>query len=410
MSEKEFESLEEIAKDIKESQKKISLLYAFNATGKTRLSIIFKNLINGSISKESDEGREVKRILYFNAFTEDLFSWNNDLDNDEDRFLTYDKRTYFGRFLEDQQKFDDIIVTYKKYVGDEITPVFDDIFVKRLDVFGNPVKDINGDFIEDSFSKSIRFEREEQVVKISRGEERIFIWSIFVTLIDIIIDDLLDSPENSDFIDFKYIYIDDPISSLDENNIINTAIFLKEVIAKSQNTDLKFIVSTHQALFYNALYNEIRFEKRIKKKIFYVMKKEKQLIGAQEKEQYILTDVEKDSPFGYHLKIIDDIKQAIKKENIERFHFALFRSILEKTSNYLGYGNWEEVLFGLYIGENRISKENIELYSQRIDFYTHNRYSELEYKETFAQDKRMFIALFNSFIESYKFESEDNID
>ena len=54
------------------------LLYAFNGTGKTRLSTAFKDL-----GKAVDENGEVQTrdTLYFNAFTEDLFSWDNDLEN-----------------------------------------------------------------------------------------------------------------------------------------------------------------------------------------------------------------------------------------------------------------------------------------------------------------------------------------
>ena len=50
--------------------------------------------------------------------------------------------------------------------------------------------------------------------KFLRGEERIFVWSIFTTLLELIIEELSDSEIDSDFQDFKYIYIDDPISSV----------------------------------------------------------------------------------------------------------------------------------------------------------------------------------------------------
>ena len=46
---KEYDSLAEIAQRIKDSNKKVTLLYAFNATGKTRLSMEFKNLVDSVI-------------------------------------------------------------------------------------------------------------------------------------------------------------------------------------------------------------------------------------------------------------------------------------------------------------------------------------------------------------------------
>lgn len=216
--------------------------------------------------------------------------------------------------------------------------------------------------------------------------------------------ELSDSEIDSDFQNFKYIYIDDPISSLDDNNIIDSAIFLKDVIAKSENTDLKFILSSHQPLFYNVLYNEIRFEKRIKKTCFHVMKK---VIENNNEVKYILTDVEKDSPFGYHLKVREELRRAVDSGRVEKFHYALFRNLLEKTATFLGYGRWEEVLLGLEVVGEEITKENIEPYAQRIDLFTHNRQSDLEFRELQEREKNTLIELFNSFEIKYKFNQKE---
>lgn len=379
-----FNTLEEVADELISSNKKLHLIYAFNATGKTRLSMILKDKLN---VEENGDGSKIKRILYFNAFTEDLFTWENDLENDEDRYLKYDKRTYFGNFLENQQQFNQVIITFQKFVGDLIVPIFEDIEEQAVDDFGIPIIDIIGGQriprLESNF-KSIRFTVDDETIKISRGEERIFVWSIFVTLLDLIIEELSDPDIDSDFQNFKYIYIDDPISSLDDNNIIDSAIFLKDVIAKSGNTDLKFILSTHQPLFYNVLYNEIRFEKRIKKTCFYVLKKD---IENNNEVKYILTDVEKDSPFGYHLRVREELRRAVDSGRVEKFHYALLRNLLEKTATFLGYSRWEEVLLGLEVAGDEITPENIELYAQRIDLFTHNRQSDLEFRELQEREK-----------------------
>lgn len=403
-----FNTLEEIADELISSNKKLYLIYAFNATGKTRLSTILKDKLN---VLENDEESEIKKILYFNAFTEDLFTWENDLENDENRYLKYDKRTYFGNFLENQQQFNQVIITFQKFVGDLIVPIFEDIEEQAVDDFGIPIVDIIGEQriprLESNF-KSIRFTVGDETIKISRGEERIFVWSIFTTLLELIIEELSDSEIDSDFQDFKYIYIDDPISSLDDNNTIDSAIFLKEIIAKSGNTDLKFILSTHQPLFYNVLYNEIRFEKRIKKTCFYVMKKE---IENNDEIKYILTDVEKDSPFGYHLKVREELRNAVDSGRVEKFHYALFRNLLEKTATFLGYGRWEELLLGLEVAGEELTREDIEPYTQRIDLFTHNRQSDLEYKGLAEREKNTLIDLFNSFEKKYEFkQQEENLN
>src|SRR5690606_32048947 len=64
--------------------KDLVLLFAHNRTGKTRLSMEFKQLgktfdANGNVT--------TRDTLYFNAFTEDLFFWNNDLEKDTERIL-----------------------------------------------------------------------------------------------------------------------------------------------------------------------------------------------------------------------------------------------------------------------------------------------------------------------------------
>ena len=104
-----FSSLEEIAQKIKNSGKKATLIYAFNATGKTRLSMEFKNLLT-----EEKNGEIIKPVIYYNAFTEDLFSWDNDLDKDDERKLKINKGTDFVKLIESQGKENEISERFKK--------------------------------------------------------------------------------------------------------------------------------------------------------------------------------------------------------------------------------------------------------------------------------------------------------
>ena len=120
--------------------------------------------------------------------------------------------------------------------------------------------------------------------------------------------------------------------------------------------------------------------------------------------KFILTDVEKDSPFGYHLKVKEELRRAVDSKRVEKFHYALFRNMAEKTATFLGYSRWEEVLLGLEVAGDEITPENIELYAQRIDLFTHNRQSELEYRELQSRDQKTLIELFNSFEKKYQFK------
>src|SRR5689334_8396857 len=66
--------------------KQFILLYAYNGIGKTRLSTAFKDI--GKQGGGPD-------TLYFNAFTEDLFSWDNDLKEDKERVLKFNSTSNF---------------------------------------------------------------------------------------------------------------------------------------------------------------------------------------------------------------------------------------------------------------------------------------------------------------------------
>ena len=53
-------SLDEIAIQLKECNKKVQLIYAFNGTGKTRLSRAFKELFAPKNELEEENGLECK--------------------------------------------------------------------------------------------------------------------------------------------------------------------------------------------------------------------------------------------------------------------------------------------------------------------------------------------------------------
>ena len=72
---------------------KAQLIYAFNGIGKTRLSREFKELVapKASTADEDDDAADqpsaFHNIIYYSAFTEDLFYWDNDLKDDIQRRL-----------------------------------------------------------------------------------------------------------------------------------------------------------------------------------------------------------------------------------------------------------------------------------------------------------------------------------
>lgn len=119
-------SLEEIAQQLKDANKKVQLIYAFNGTGKTRLSLAFKDLIaTKRADDDSEEETEPSRskILYYNAFTEDLFYWDNDLEAGSEPKLKIQPNTFTDWILRERGDTD-IVKNFQRYTSDKLMPLF----------------------------------------------------------------------------------------------------------------------------------------------------------------------------------------------------------------------------------------------------------------------------------------------
>ena len=98
-------TLKQISEQLKGANKKVQLIYAFNGTGKTRLSRAFKEEIAPkSTNEESNDEAELSRskFLYYNAYTEDLFFWDNDLETDTDPKLKIQPNTFTDWILRER--------------------------------------------------------------------------------------------------------------------------------------------------------------------------------------------------------------------------------------------------------------------------------------------------------------------
>ena len=370
-------TLDEIAIQLRDCGKKVQLIYAFNGTGKTRLSRVFKDLVAPKNELDEEEtGLAGKKILYYNAFTEDLFYWDNDLDNDTDLKLKIHPNVFTDWVFVEQGQERNVISNFQTYINNKsLTPKF------------------NEDFSEVSFSLKRGNDQDTENIKISKGEESNFVWSIFYSLLEQVVE-VLNIPEESDretdkLNQLEYIFIDDPVTSLDDNHLIQMAVNLAEVIRKSES-DLKFIITTHSALLYNVLYNELQISR---KKTGYMLEK-------NEDGSYDLNTKFGDSNenFSYHHHLIGIIKRAIEENKIEKYHFTLLRNLYEKAANFLGYEKWSDLL-----------PDDKEVYAARImNFYSHRTLLNDEVKEPTEPEKQTVKLLFNHLIDNAKFWKESD--
>ena len=370
-------SLTEIAEQLKGSNKKVQLIYAFNGTGKTRLSGEFKNLIAPTSSEEADGEPTRRKFLYYNAFTEDLFFWDNDLLENEAPRLKIQKNSFTDWLLKEHGLGGAVIENFQYYTDEKLNPSF------------------NEDFSEIAFYFARGNAEQIENIKISKGEESNFIWSIFYVLIRQVIAELNiteDSEEKrstNQFDDLEYVFIDDPVSSLDENHLIQQAVDLADLI-KSSESKLKFIITTHNVLFYNVLYNELKLKS--KNGSYLLLKNEDGSFDIPEKRG------DSNKSFSYHLHLKGIIEKAIKNQQVERFHFILLRNLYEKTANFLGYEEWSKIL----------PEDGRQNYFQRIiNFTSHSTLSNEEFIEPTRQEQETIKLLLKHLLDNYNFFQSD---
>jgi len=396
-------TLEEIAQELKDAVSttrartarttaiQAQLIYAFNGTGKTRLSKEFTKLISPN---NNDDGEDTEltrnKILYYNAFTEDLFSWDNDLENDLEPKLKIFPNTFTNWILKDQGQDQNIIANFQRYTDEKLTPYFNEEYLKDEN---DPNTKVEA-FSEVTFSFERGDDDSTENIKISKGEESNFIWSIFYTLIEEVVSTLnIPDPIDRDtnqFDNLEYIFIDDPVSSLDENHLIDLAIDLARLI-KSSESEIKFVITTHNPLFYNVLHNELNKNKYKK----YIFKK-------KEDGSYELKPQSNDSPFSYHLYLKEEIQKAIETGEISKYHFNYMRNILEKTSTFFGTGKWGDLL-----PENTDTQGN-NSYARVINLYSHSKISSEEIVELSENHKLVLGHLLNHLTRIYNPDLTDN--
>lgn len=336
------------------------LLYAYNGTGKTRLSMEFKDA--GKRKKGSN-----RDTLYFNAFTEDLFAWDNDLDHDVDRVLRFNPASrFFAGFKElaIEERIFSYLVRYAKFNFKIDYDNWKIVFRKEIQ---NPKFRPNSNEPETVIKDN---------VKISRGEENIFIWCIFLAICELVLD------ESGPYNWVKYFYIDDPISSLDDNNAIAVSSDLAKLLRRSAGK-IKTVISSHHSLFFNVMSNELKKESH-----------KSYLIHGIDKDRYGLQSTT-DTPFFHHVAMLSELKKASDTGKLYANHFNVLRSVIEKTSSFFGLNDFSECIHGI---------DDATLYARALNLLSHGNYSLFEPRELTEDNKQLFRSILNGFLQRYAFD------
>ena len=378
-----FKDLNALAAHLRQEleNKKFILLYGYNGTGKTRLSTAFKDL--GKVVNTDDE-TEQRDTLYFNAFTEDLFSWDNDLENDSERKLTLNTNSTFFAGLESMEMDNRIRTLLDRYVDFEFridTTTWEVVFAREFRVKKDGTAGDEGDSADEGQGEG-EYEYEthlEEAIKVSRGEENIFIWCFFLAIVELALDD--DGTGPYDWV--KHIYIDDPISSLDEHNAIAVANHLAKLLKRPESR-LKTVISTHHTLFFNVLCNELN------KANMYFLSRD----GSPEG---LLLRNTGDTPFFHHVAALAELYEVVRDGRLYTHHFNMLRAILEKTASFHGYQNFSECI------KRDADDEDGILHTRLINILSHGNYSLFEPREMLEENKCYFRKILDEFINQYPF-------
>ena len=362
---KNLVDLNDLAGRLRKQNSKCHLIFAHNGTGKTRLSMAFKDL------GKQDNNRDT---LYFNAFTEDLFFWDNDLVNDTDRVLVLNDSSTFFAGIWELELDNRIRPLLQKYVD------FDFRITQE-----KHRKEADKEEIERWEVSFFLPDNPDENIKVSRGEEHIFIWCFFLAILQL----SLDKEEDSAYEWVKYVYIDDPISSLDDNYAVSVAHNLATLL-KSYNKDsrlkepIRFIISTHHGLFFNVLCNELQRAPRY-------------LLSKNTFDKYDFIELEGDTASLYHVAMLKMLKDTMDNdEPLYPYHFNILRNIMEKTANFHGLAGFKKC----------IELEDAEFYERLIPVLNHGGYSVFEPKEMLPENKANFAMVLKKLLDTYPFHSD----
>jgi hypothetical protein len=347
-------TINEIAEQLKANKQPIMLIYAFNSTGKTKLSVEYKN-----ITKKED-GKHTG--VYYNAYSEDLFRWDNDEPNGNENMkleiIKSSLNPYFSSIIENPALLEEKLAPYlPKYTYE-------------FDINLNPEIGID----------AIRFSRDgEKNIKISRGEERIFVWCFFLALFE---TDAWTSEQDA------YFFIDDPVTSMDDHNVFITAdsiinIINEKIIPKSEK---RLIITTHHIGLFSILSDRLSNSTH--------KNNTKRSILSIHNNELLLKDHDKDV-FLYHLYLLQVLNECIIENKVMGYHFIMLRQVLEIISSFLGVP-------GIRTALREIGVADVDMAHNQVNSLSHKD-GRLQPSELNPSDAGILKDIYNKIQEKYHF-------
>lgn len=351
-------NIEDVANELIDLDENIVLIYAFNATGKTRLSVAYKDA-----TKDSETGQHAG--VYYNAFSEDLFVWHNDEENDGTDIKLNILPSSLNQFHSFLTEDEDALMT-------KLAP-YNPRYRFRLNSYDDLEKGID----------SVTFfnEGEEDTpIKISRGEERAFVWCFYLALLEV--DGWADEQD-------AHIFIDDPVSSLDDHNIFVTADTIFQLVERFYDKKRLIITTHHIGLFANLANRLTKGERSGRYRRLTALRILRRAGGD------LMLQPPRRGVFLYHLHLLEVLDEA-RDSQLYTYHFALLRQLLENVSSFLGTGRPSYAL-------EKIGVRNPEEVMNVVNTHSHKTvyYDQTEMMNDYEQN--LFIEIFTGLMERFEF-------
>jgi hypothetical protein len=171
---------------------------------------------------------------------------------------------------------------------------------------------------------------------------------------------------------------------MDESNAIAIANHLSHMLTKSGKV-IPTLISSHHALFFNVLCNELRGK-------VLPLHLKNDVNGTD----YLLS-ASGNTPFLHHLANLVELDKAQAAGDIKRHHFNMLRCIMEQTAIYCGLDRWSDCI---KFADTDLDKA---LHKRMIDVMSHADYLIQEPEDLNERFKEDFRSIFKKFVANHSF-------
>ena len=158
---------------------------------------------------------------------------------------------------------------------------------------------------------------------------------------------------------------------------------------------IKIVFSSHHALFFNVMCNELGRAKdgdpTIKLKRYFLHRP-----GA---EGYYTLRATDDTPYFHHVATLAELQRAAdpKTAKLCTFHFNALRSVMEKTASFFGH---PDISFCLKALKN---VDDQALYNRALNLLSHGKYAIHDPVEMGEDNQELFRRILRDFVTTFQF-------